>query len=46
MDPNWAESKVYIVNHIPESILNGESSPFYYNPGDGTIYNNWRYAFY
>lgn len=46
MDPNWAENDVYIANHIPESVLNGESSPFYYNPGDGTIYNNWRYAFY
>ena len=19
---------------------------FYYNPGNGDIYNNWRYAFY
>ena len=47
MDPNWASQKVYVVNHIPKKVLNGEKSKFYYNPGDGkTIYNNWRYAYY
>lgn len=47
MDPNWAGSGLYVVNHIFESELNGSTGyKFYYNPGNGDIYNNWRYAFY
>lgn len=37
---------VYVVNHIFPSELNGNTGyKFYYNPGNGDIYNNWRYAF-
>lgn len=47
MDSNWADNGVYVVNHIWETEMNSDTgSNFYYNPGDGTIYNNWRYSFY
>lgn len=49
MDPNMPMNgeNVYVVNHIFPSELNGNTGyKFYYNPGNGDIYNNWRYAFY
>lgn len=47
MDPNYAPLNVYIVNHIPEYVLNSEvGTGFYYNPGSGTVLNNWVNAFY
>lgn len=47
MDPNWAGDGVYVINHILSSELkNDTGNYFYYNPGDGSIYNNWRYSFY
>lgn len=48
-DPNMPMNgeNVYVVNHIFPSELNGNTGyKFYYNPGNGDIYNNWRYAFY
>lgn len=49
MDPNMPMNgeNIYVVNHIFPSELNGNTGyKFYYNPGNGDIYNNWRYAFY
>lgn len=49
MDPNMPMNgeNVYVVNHIFPSELNGNTGyKFYYSPGNGDIYNNWRYAFY
>ena len=49
MDPNMPMNgeNVYVVNHIFPSELNGNTGyKFYYNPGNGDIYNNCRYSFY
>ena len=47
MDPNYANSGLYVVNHIPVSVLDyEEGTDFYYNDGNGLIFNNWISAFY
>ena len=47
MDPNYANSGLYVVNHIPVSVLDyEEGTDFYYHDGNGLIFNNWISAFY